>query len=329
MRRLRTAVLLSVLTVLATLLVPAGPASAAWTTWVPRPGTGYNPAVASRGPGLLDVFVTGSDGLIYHQAWTGSAWTSWENLQGDGGVISAVAMDSNYLYVATIGTDHRIYTKSWNSSTGWGSWVTQSSTDAYYDVSLASRGPGLLDLFYVDRVHTVYHKSFSNGAWSGWERIGGIEMDNIDAAWMGDRLQVVGVSTAVQVEYSGDTVTRWRTPWARAYTRGIGWEAGWTQLGGRAAYPTGNISVSSRGCCRLEAFVVGSNQAVYTKSYVPSFGWDSGWANLGGGVFSMDSVSWNSLRTDVFAGGYYPGYIGVGDPPYFSNWKLYQKTFLQ
>ncbi len=51
------------------------------TTARPRPAG----SVVSRGPGLLDVFVVGTDRAMHHKAWDGTSWRDYESL---GGVIS-------------------------------------------------------------------------------------------------------------------------------------------------------------------------------------------------------------------------------------------------
>ncbi|MGC4943354.1 M20/M25/M40 family metallo-hydrolase [Kribbella sp. DT2] len=54
------------------------------TTARPRPAG----SIVSRGPGLLDVFVVGTDHAMHHKAWDGTSWTDYESL---GGVISTVS----------------------------------------------------------------------------------------------------------------------------------------------------------------------------------------------------------------------------------------------
>jgi Zn-dependent M28 family amino/carboxypeptidase len=44
----------------------------------PRPAG----SVVSRGPGLLDVFVIGSDHAMHHKAWDGTSWRDYESLGG-------------------------------------------------------------------------------------------------------------------------------------------------------------------------------------------------------------------------------------------------------
>jgi hypothetical protein len=47
----------------------------------PRPAG----SVVSRGPGLLDVFVVGTDRAMHHKVWDGTSWRDYESL---GGVLS-------------------------------------------------------------------------------------------------------------------------------------------------------------------------------------------------------------------------------------------------
>jgi hypothetical protein len=48
------------------------------TTARPRPAG----SVISRGPGLLDVFVVGTDRAMHHKAWDGTSWRDYESLGG-------------------------------------------------------------------------------------------------------------------------------------------------------------------------------------------------------------------------------------------------------
>jgi hypothetical protein len=40
------------------------------------------PAVASRGPGQLDVFALGKDNAMLQESWTGTHWSGWQALCG-------------------------------------------------------------------------------------------------------------------------------------------------------------------------------------------------------------------------------------------------------
>src|SRR3954454_1468209 len=130
----------------------------------------------------------------------------------------------------------------------------------------ASGAGGQTDVFYRNPadgplVHRMYQPS-SLATWSGAEFLGGnLSSHPAVASWASGRYEVVARQD--------------RAVWHRAYSGG--WRA-WESLGG-VATSSPAIAASSTG--RLDAFVRGSNNALYTKSFVPGTGWSS-WSSLGG-----------------------------------------------
>jgi hypothetical protein len=81
-------------------------------------------AVAGWGPNRLDVFGVGSDGGLYHKAWTGAAWQAdWENLGGKFTSAPAVATwGPNRLDVFGVGSDGGLYHKAWTGAAWQADW---------------------------------------------------------------------------------------------------------------------------------------------------------------------------------------------------------------
>ena len=55
-----------------------------WHPWDSLGGSaasGTAPTISSRGPGLLDVFVTGTDAAVYQDSWN-SGWSGWHEIGG-------------------------------------------------------------------------------------------------------------------------------------------------------------------------------------------------------------------------------------------------------
>src|SRR5262249_35674392 len=83
-----------------------------WTSWWSLGGRAASaPAIASWGPGRLDVFAAAVDGALWHRWWDG-AWQSWEWLGGSlagGSTPAAVAPARGRLDVFVRGIDHALW----------------------------------------------------------------------------------------------------------------------------------------------------------------------------------------------------------------------------
>ncbi|MDQ3933780.1 MAG: lysyl oxidase family protein [Actinomycetota bacterium] len=161
-----------------------------------RPLGGFFPAGApvtavSRGPGQLDLFVTGNDGRVYTSWWTdGADWSgvndNWRPLGGffpAGARVSAVARTQNNLDLFICGNDGRVYTSWWFAGADW-SGVNDNwrSIGGFFPagarLSALARTPDNLDVFVTGNDGRVYTSWWFAGAdWSGvndnWRPIGG------------------------------------------------------------------------------------------------------------------------------------------------------------
>ena len=97
-----------------------------------RPIGGVFPAGApvsavARTPGNLDLFVTGSDGVVYTSWWShGHDWSgvnnSWRNIGGvfpAANPVAAVSRDPGKLDLFVVGHDGRVYTSWWGAGRDW------------------------------------------------------------------------------------------------------------------------------------------------------------------------------------------------------------------
>lgn len=129
----------------------------AWTGWWSVGGQSVSqPAVASWGPGRLDVFAAAVDGALWHRWWEG-AWHPWEWLGGSlaaGSTPAAAATGQGQLDVFVRGVDHGLWRRSFSDG-DWRAWE-QVGCCISSDPAAASAEPGTVDVF----VHRM-----SGGLW--------------------------------------------------------------------------------------------------------------------------------------------------------------------
>jgi hypothetical protein len=137
------------------------------------PGTG--PAVCAQDANSLDVFVVGTDYALWHRHYqSASGWGNWESL---GGILTsspaAASPASGKIDVFVRGTDSGLWQLEY-SNNGWHSWTSLGGI-MYPGTGPAasSWGSGRLDVFVVGTDLGLWHQGY-NGAWSGWESLGGI-----------------------------------------------------------------------------------------------------------------------------------------------------------
>lgn len=158
--------------------------------WIDNAGThgweklgGYltsSPAAASRGAGMIDVFVRGGNGALYQRSTTngGTSWSTWANI---GGVIlpdtaPAVTARAGGYDVFVTGMNHALYQKTWQN----GEWSTWTSLDGYLTSSPTatwrSDPAKALDVFVRGGDGAFWWRSGSGTpiTWSSWVSIGGM-----------------------------------------------------------------------------------------------------------------------------------------------------------
>ena len=149
---------------------------ATWSGWQ---GLGLyilgTPTVITTGPDRQDLFVHGSDNVIYHQTWTRSGgrttWTPMGTTYDDIAVISPQPGD---LVVFVRGTDGYLY-HSWSTDTGttWSGWVGLG-IKLIGKPSVVSWGPDRSDVFVRGEDDVMYHLTYTSSVgWGSWESLGG------------------------------------------------------------------------------------------------------------------------------------------------------------
>ena len=239
---------------------------------IPRVGVTIrgNPVAVSWDHDRLDIFMTGTDGALYHKWWDGSQWgpsaTTFEFMGGEIlGDPTVASWDHDRLDVFVIGTDEGLYHKAWDG-TRWYPSVTD-----YENLGRPSTGSGLarnpvvnswghdrLDVFIVGTDGALYHKWWDGSNWgpsvSDFEFMsGGITRDPAVVSWDHDRLDVFVIGTDGALYHKA-----WNgSQWSPSVT-------GYEFLSG---YIISNPAVASWDHDRLDVFVIGGDGALYHKAW--------------------------------------------------------------
>jgi hypothetical protein len=260
-----------------TLSVSRGELSSAQPQW--------SASCVSRRQGFLDLFMTGSDGLVRTTGRGGSSWSVWSQVAG--GVaqscspVTVVSRGPDKLDAFVVGTDNGIWTAAWEPSftDGWHGWWrigdVKAPLGAY--VGAISRSLDHLDIFITDVggqiLTAAWEPAFTDG-WHGWWPIaGGVAAPGSPVTVVSrgpDKLDVFVVGTDSGIRSAA---------WEPGFTDG--WH-GWWQIAGGVAAPGSPVTVVSRGPDKLDAFVVGTDEGIWTAAWEPDFtdGWH-GWWQIG------------------------------------------------
>ena len=263
-----------------------------WSSYSSLGGTmepNTNVAVAMNSDGRLQVFVVGTNNQLYNKVQTAtdsSTWTGWTSLGG--GVKSdttpAVARNGDgRLQVIVVGTSNQLYYKtqtSPGSSTCSSSWTSLGGgVKADTSPAIARNTDGRLQVFIVGTNNQLQYRaqtSPNSNTWSSsWTSLSGTLRGGTDPAVIANsdgRLQAFVIGTNNAVYYK-----------AQSSPGGSTWSSSWTSLGGAVKADTGPAAARNTDG-RLQAFVVGTNSALYykTQSSPNSNTWSSSWTSVSG-----------------------------------------------
>jgi uncharacterized protein YkwD len=272
---------------------PSGPNWA--PTWEPLQGSlTSSPDASSWGPGRLDVFVRGAGNQLYHRWHDGAGWSpDYEPLGAP------------------------------NPPTGYG--ITS-------DPTAVSWGSSRIDVFARGTDNALWHTWF-DGAWRGWESLGGALTSGPDvASWGQGRLDVFvrGLDNNLwHRSYDNGSWQLWEPLVKGQLTSdpsAVSWAPGRIDVFGRGtdnalwhtSYDgiwhsweplsnpgdlTSGPDASSWGPGRLDVFVRGRDNAMWHRWFTGGT-WSDHWESLGGTLTSDPSaVSWGSGRIDTFVAG--------------------------
>ena len=147
-----------------------------------------SPAVASRGANRLDCFVRGSDGAIWHRAWTGSGWQPWNSWGSPRGIASApaaVAWSENRVDCLVRGNDNSLYLRALHLGvlSNWFSLEKPVGVDLQSDPAIASWASGRLDVFAWGTDNRLWHRSFNGERWTDWEQLAHLTSAPCAVSW--------------------------------------------------------------------------------------------------------------------------------------------------
>ncbi|NGO13335.1 hypothetical protein G5C60_38500 [Streptomyces sp. HC44] len=249
----------------------------------------------SRRKDFLDVFVVGLDGRAWTAAWEpGKGWRGWGQIGTavfpQGATISAVSRSQDHLDIFATDTGGRVVTAAWEPGfkDGWHGWweIKGGRAKAGAPVTAVSRSKDKLDVFVTGNDghcwSAAWEPAFPDG-WHGWWPIGNAvfpQASRISAVSRSqDHLDIFGTDAG------GRVVT---AAWEPAFKDK--WQD-WGEIKGGRAKPGAPVGAVSRSTDKLDVFVVGNDNIVYTAAWEPAFkdGWH-GWWNLNGGQAAHGSL---------------------------------------
>jgi hypothetical protein len=261
-----------------------GAAAGKWTAWQTLPGNKItsSPAASSWGPGRLDVFARGSDGLMWHRSGDGKTFSDWDSRGGPiSGAPTAVSWGPNRIDAFCRGLDGQLWTQVYNSG-AWTTWIPLGGGYLTSSPAVASWATGRLDVFAKGPDNTLWHRIW-NGSWGAYESLGG-ELAGAPAA-------VSFSANHIDVFYRGNDNHLYQKSWD-----GAAWSAP-KDLGGTI---TSDPTVSSSGPNKLDVFASGTDNAMQHRSWNGT-AW-SGWDKLGGPINGAPAaIASGSSRIDAFA----------------------------
>ena len=294
-----------------------------WELLGGRAAPGAHVTAVARRPDFLDVFVVGTDGRAYTCAWEpGAGWRGWWRIGSaafpPGSMLSVVSRSRDKLDIFGTDTAGRTVSAAWEPAfaDGWHGWwhIRGGRARPGAPVTCVSRSQDKLDIFVTGTDGGAYtaawEPAFADG-WHGWWRIGnatfpqGAPISVVSRST--DKLDIFGTDAA------GATVS---AAWEPAFADG--WHGWWHIRGGRAQ-PGGPVTAVSRSRDKLDIFVIGTDNVIYTAAWEPAFadGWH-GWWNLNGGRAAHGSyvtaVSRRPDFLDVFV-------VGLDGRPYTAAWS--------
>lgn len=258
--------------------------------------------VSSWKPEVMDLFVRGTDNLLYYKWYDSNngGWMQGYEQLGLGQIsfspvaVSGGGSDLIDVFARGIGASDGVYHKVWQSNV-WSDWQRLGSMDTLSGPGL-SREPGrYLGVFVRGTDNALYAYQYNpNDGWVGpWPLDGQISSSPAAIALINGPVHVFARGTDNAL-------------WHRWYDNG--WQ-NWESLGGPldgqiSSDPESGPSVCSWGERRLDVFVRGTDNAVWHRwSYDGGVRWEN-WESLGGVVTSSPaSISRASNLIEVFVRG--------------------------
>jgi hypothetical protein len=238
------------------------------------------PTVASWGVGQFDLFVRGTDNVLWQRHYDGALhnWAAATSPLSYDPTMISWGLNRFDVFVRGPGNalQHGWFDGSWHV------WEALGGT-LLADPAAASWGPGRLDAFIHNADHALWHQYF-DGSWHAWESLGGLLTSS--PAVVATKVNVIDVF--VKGIDNG--------LWTRHFD---GMWHDWQPLGGSL---TSDPVAISWGAGRLDVFARGAEN---TLQHIWFEGTWQPWESLGGSIASAPAaVAWGPNRIDVFARGF-------------------------
>jgi hypothetical protein len=267
-------------------LTPGSSASANWSSFSVLQSSFISQiaklAVSKMANGSLDLFITGTDGVLYHSYQSGGAWTSWASLGGSWGPGTDIAVANEKdgrEEVFMVGFTGQLY-HNWQTaanSANWNGWVSLSgAVSPTVRIAVGANADGRLEAFTLGTDGIAYCKSQNTvnntTSWSSWTGMGG--------SWETDAKPVVASDVNGDMElfligHTGNVYHNYQTAPNGSWS-------GWVSLGGTFTQNVRPcIGVNLDG--RLEYFLTGPNTDILHawETSANSTTWSS-WYSSGG-----------------------------------------------
>ncbi len=229
--------------------------------------------------------------------------------------------DTVYLFARS--TDNNIYSRTFVNQKAQNAWTNLGGT--FDGAPTAVYNNGRIDVFAHNNADTsIYQKTFLNGAWGAWTKMGCCTVETVAAAWIGGKLTVFLTATDNTVWFSVFNGSTWPgftkrnstlitggptiVPWGagsdyRLYARGRAANdlleftstTGPTSLaGGLADSP---VAVTMNG--QISVFARGTDNAIWLKKFNGT-AWNA-WVSLGLTAKTGLAATTRTNAVDVFA----------------------------
>ncbi|MFT3945199.1 MAG: hypothetical protein QM705_15450 [Ancrocorticia sp.] len=261
-----------------------------WQVLGRNAGAGAPIAAIARTPDHLDVFLTGTNGVVYTSNWaSGRDWSSltshnnsWEPISqhfGANAPVTVVAYTPEDLHLFITGPDGKVYCSSWAEDAYWDDlWVPLGDQFAPgTPITAIGRDDSIIDLLAVDKNGKIVTNQWCmSEAWYS-QRNGGKWLEIGSDAVPGTTVAVVARNPnhldAIVTDRYGILRHTWWDP-------NPGWhsitQAGgaWNIIGG-SLHASATLALTSRNADNMDAFCPGKDGHIYTASWKPGTGWSS------------------------------------------------------
>jgi hypothetical protein len=268
-------------------LAPGSSASANWSSFAVLQSSFVSQiaklAVGKMANGALDLFVGGTDGLLYHSYQSSGAWTSWATIGGGcgpGSDIAVVNEKDGREEVFMVNYNGRLY-HSWQTAANSSTWTGWSglggSLSQTVRIAVGTNTDGRLEVFTIGNDGVCYHEwetaANSPTSWSSWTSLGGpweTDAKPLVASDQNGALELFVIGTDGAMYHNYQTGGTW---------------SGWLSLGGAFTQDI-RPCVGKNQDGSLELFSTGLNtDLLYSSETAPNSATWTAWASLGG--------SWN------------------------------------